>query len=76
MTPRTVSSAFNYLLADLKLTAPQRQLVNGRLRHLSSFFESYKTSRPLMVIGSYGRGTVIRRERDIDAMVVLAAKPY
>ena len=76
MTPRTVSSAFNALLADLKLTAAQSQLVNGRLRHLSSFFESYETSRNLMVIGSYGRGTVIRRERDIDVMVVLAAKPY
>ena len=76
MTPRTVSSAFNALLADLKLTAAQRQLVNGRLRHLGSFFESYETSQPVMVIGSYGRGTVIRRERDIDVMVVLAAKPY
>ncbi len=76
MTPRTVSSAFNGLLADLKLTAAQGQLVNGRLRHLSSFFESYETSRLLTTIGSYGRGTAIRRERDIDVMVVLAAKRY
>jgi hypothetical protein len=76
MTPRTVPAAFNALLADLKLTAAQRHLVNGRLRHLGSVFESYETSRPPVVIGSYGRGTVIRRERDIDVMVVLAAKPY
>jgi hypothetical protein len=44
--------------------------------HLRRFFAAYALSREPWAIGSYGRGTVIRRERDVDVMVVLAAKPY
>jgi hypothetical protein len=73
---RTVAAAFNSLLSDLKLTPRQRSLAQGRIRHLLAFFARYEVSRTPCAIGSYGRGTVIRRERDVDVMVVLAAKPY
>lgn len=76
MTTDLVSAAFTVLLSDLRLTARQRQLATGRIRHLRAVFEAYELSRPPQAIGSFGRGTLIRRERDVDVMVVLAARTY
>lgn len=72
----TVDAAFNRLLADVRLTARQRLVAQGRIRGLRSFFAGCQASKAPQVIGSFGRGTIIRFERDIDVMVVLRPDPY
>ena len=74
--PPTVAAAFDALLADLRLTSAQQAIARGRIAHLRSLFTDYAVSRQPWAIGSYGRSTIIRRERDIDVMVALRADPY
>lgn len=74
--PTTVAAAFNQLLADLRLTKRQRSLAAGRVAHLRDFFKDYPVTRAPWAIGSYGRGTIVRWERDIDIMVALDAATY
>lgn len=73
----TVTSAFDQLLADLRLTDRQRDIAAGRMSHLRTFFaKNYVLAKAPWAIGSYGRETIIRWERDIDVMVALSANDY
>ena len=74
--PPTVAAAFDALLADLRLTSAQQAIARGRIAHLRSLFTDYAVSRQPWAIGSYGRSTIIRRERDIDVMVALSVSEY
>jgi hypothetical protein len=72
----TVDAVFNRQVADLRLTARQGLVAQGRIRGLRSFFAGYQASEALQVIGSFGRGTITRLERDIDLMGALRPDPY
>jgi hypothetical protein len=75
---RTVAVAFDELLADLALTPRQKEVAQGRLNHLRSYFTTANIACADLpfAIGSYARGTVIRRRRDIDALVALSYATY
>jgi hypothetical protein len=73
----TVIGGFNALLSDLDLTPRQKEIADGRVDHLESYFiNNISCARYPFVIGSYARDTVIRWRRDIDVMVALAYNPY
>lgn len=75
--PRTVNAAFADLQGRLALTPNQRDIAAGRLTNLRSFFAAnYAVANSPWAIGSYGRGTIVRPERDIDIMVALSAPHY
>ena len=75
--PTTVAGAFTTLLSDLELTARQKQIAEGRVDHLDTWFRNNAAcARYPLKIGSYDRGTVIRWRRDIDVLVALAHDPY
>ena len=69
--PYTVAGSFTELLERLKLTDRQQEVVGGRIRHLRDFCgRRYELVRQPWAIGSFGRETIIRPERDIDVMVI------
>ena len=73
----TVPIAFAELQARIALTPKQRDIAAGRLANLQTFFPAnYVVATPPWAIGSYGRGTIVRPERDIDIMVALSAPEY
>lgn len=73
----TVLTGFTELQARLALTPKQREVAAGRLANLRSFFASnYEVATAPWAIGSYGRGTIVRPERDIDIMVALSVDAY
>lgn len=72
----TVPAAFEKLEADLALTPRQKEVADGRVSHLKTFFADYSTTREPWAIGSYGRKSIIRWERDLDVMVVLNHTVY
>lgn len=73
----TVLAAFTELQARLSLTPNQRTIAAGRLTHLQAFFAAnYTVATAPWAIGSYGRGTIVRPERDIDIMVALGVSEY
>jgi hypothetical protein len=73
----TVAAAFTEFQGRLPLTANQRAIAAGRLTSLQSFFaKNYGVVTPPWAIGSYGRGTIVRPERDIDIMVALSVPDY
>jgi hypothetical protein len=73
----TVAGGFAALLSDLDLTPRQREIADGRVDHLLTYFiDNISCARYPFVIGSYDRGTIIRWRRDIDVMVALAYDPY
>ena len=75
--PTTVSAAFNELLGRLRLTDRQKEVARGRVNHLKEFFDNnYEVGKSAWPIGSYGRETIIRPERDIDVMVALSVSAY
>ena len=75
--PTTVPAAFTELQARLALTPKQRDVAAGRLANLQTFFAAnYAVAKAPWAIGSYGRGTIVRPERDIDIMVALSAPEY
>jgi hypothetical protein len=68
----TVAGAFTELQARIALTPNQRTIAAGRLANLQTFFaNNYVVATPPWAIGSYGRDTIVRPERDIDIMVAL-----
>jgi hypothetical protein len=74
---RTVAAAFEELLADLALTPRQREVAQGRINHLRSYFETNIACADLpLANGSYARGTAVRRRRDIDTLVALNYLTY
>jgi hypothetical protein len=74
----TVSASFAALLEDLKLTARQKEVADGRIAHLRSYFSApnFLIRTPARAIGSYGRETLVRWERDIDMIVSFSDDPY
>jgi hypothetical protein len=73
----TVAGAFTEFQGRLALTPNQRTVAAGRLASLRTFFDSkYVVATPPWAIGSYGRGTIVRPERDIDIMVALSVPEY
>jgi hypothetical protein len=73
----TVIGGFNALLSDLDLTPRQKEIAEGRVNRLGTYFiNNIACARYPFKIGSYDRGTVIRWRRDIDVMVALAHDPY
>lgn len=73
----TVTAPFAELQARLALTANQRSIAAGRLTNLQSFFAAnYAVAKVPWAIGSYGRETIVRPERDIDIMVALSVPDY
>ncbi len=73
----TVPAAFTELQARLALTPNQRTVAAGRLTNLQAFFAAnYTVATAPWAIGSYGRGTIVRPERDIDIMVALGVAEY
>ena len=76
---RTTAQAFDEFKANIALTLVQRQVVNdrrGRVHvYLASTF-SNASDMPLLrteLIGSAGRGTIVRPPDDIDLMAVFNA---
>lgn len=70
--PATVDAALIELQGRLALTPNQKAIAAGRVNGLQSFFASnYKVAKAPWAIGSYGRETIVRPERDIDVMVAL-----
>jgi hypothetical protein len=68
----TVLKAFDELLASLALTESEQDIAAGRVRNIQKIFCSeYACYRAPWTIGSYGRETLIRWNRDIDVMVAL-----
>jgi hypothetical protein len=75
--PTTVSAAFDELLRRLRLTDRQKEVARGRVSHLRQFFDNnYEVAKSAWPIGSYGRETITRPERDIDVMVALSVAAY
>lgn len=75
--PTTVTAAFDELLGRLRLTDQQKKVARGRVNHLREFFDNnYEVAKSAWPIGSYGRDTIIRPERDIDVMVALSVSAY
>lgn len=75
--PTTVSAAFDELLRRLRLTDRQKEVARGRVSHLRQFFDNnYEVAKSAWPIGSYGRETIIRPERDVDVMVALSVSAY
>jgi hypothetical protein len=75
--PTTVTAAFDELLGRLRLTDRQKEVARGRVNHLREFFDNnYDVAKSAWPIGSYGRETIIRPERDIDVMVALNVSAY
>lgn len=73
----TVNAAFEELLGRLRLTDRQKEVARGRVNHLRGFFDNnYEVAKSAWAIGSYGRETIIRPERDIDVMVALSVSAY
>ena len=73
----TVPAAFTELQGRLALTDNQRAIAAGRLTNLQSFFASnYVVAKAPWAIGSYGRHTIVRPERDIDIMVAFSVADY
>jgi Second Messenger Oligonucleotide or Dinucleotide Synthetase domain len=74
----TVTASFNALIDDLKLTARQREVADARVSHLQSYFSPpmWQIGKAPWVIGSYGRETLVRWERDLDVMVALSVPAY
>lgn len=73
----TVAGGFAALLSDIDLTPRQKEIADGRVDHLGTYFiNNIACARYPFVIGSYDRGTVIRWRRDIDVMVALTYDPY
>jgi hypothetical protein len=73
----TVNAAFTELQRRLALTPKQREIAASRLASLRAYFSATcDVSRTPWAIGSYGRETIIRPERDIDIMVALSAPAY
>jgi hypothetical protein len=73
----TVRAAFTELQGRLALTPNQRTIAAGRLANLQTFFAAnYTVATAPWAIGSYGRGTIVRPERDIDIMVALSVPEY
>lgn len=74
----TVSASFAALLSDLDLSDRQAAIAKGRIQHLRAHFSApgFKVRTPPRAIGSYGRGTLVAWERDIDVIVSLADDPY
>jgi hypothetical protein len=71
--PTTVLSAFDGLLASLRLTENEQAIAAGRVRNVQKIFaDRYVCARLPWTIGSYGRETIIRWHRDIDVMVALS----
>jgi hypothetical protein len=76
--PYTVPVGFDTLLSDLALTPKQREVADGRVNHLRTYFSNNSimcASLPF-AIGSYERSTAIRWYRDIDVMVALDYPTY
>jgi len=75
--PTTVPAAFTELQARIALTPKQRDIAAGRLVNLQTFFaDNYAVAKAPWAIGSYGRGTIVRPERDIDIVVALSVPEY
>ena len=74
----TVAAAFEDLQGRLALTTKQREVAAGRLRNLREIFRppNFVVATAPWAIGSYGRETIIRPERDIDIMVALDYPAY
>jgi hypothetical protein len=73
----TVTAAFTEFQARLALTPNQRTIAAGRLANLKTFFAAnYQVATAPSAIGSYGRDTIVRPERDIDIMVALSVDSY
>ncbi len=73
----TVTAAFTELQGRIALTPNQRSIAAGRLANLQAFFATnYVVATPPWAIGSYGRETIVRPERDIDIMVALSVPEY
>jgi SMODS domain-containing protein len=74
----TATASFNTLLRDLNLSDRQVALAEGRIAHLQSHFSApaFQVRMPPRAIGSYGCGTLVAWERDIDVIVALADAPY
>jgi len=73
----TVLTAFETMLADLRLTDRQRSVAQGRISHLDTFFRgNYQLAKAPWAIGSFNRETLIRWERDVDVMVAMSVEPY
>lgn len=74
---RTVTEAFNEFRGRLILTDRQKQLATGRISNLRTIFDQdFDVAKKPWAIGSYGRETIIRLERDIDVMVALSVSGY
>ncbi len=68
----TVLRAFDELLGNLALTDSEATIAAGRVRNLKEVFcAKYTCAKTPWAIGSYGRETLIRWQRDIDMMVAL-----
>jgi hypothetical protein len=73
----TVPAAFTELQGRLALTPNQRAVASARRTNLQAFFAAnYTVAAAPWAIGSYGRGTIVRPERDIDIMVALSVPEY
>jgi len=56
--PYTVGGGFSALLADLDLTPRQKEIAEGRVSHLETYFDKYIVCSKLpFKIGSYERGS-------------------
>lgn len=78
----TTAAAFNQFKEKLLLTDPQKELVKGRRTTTAGYLdESFPATsdlplRTTKVIGSAGRGTIIRPLDDIDVLAVFENKDH
>lgn len=75
--PRTVLAAFDQLLTDLELTDDQQKIGAIRQTALRDFLKGrFKLAEDPVLVGSYSRRTIVRRDRDIDIMVSMDVSTY
>jgi len=74
---KTVTAAFDELLARLSLTSAQASTAQTRVSGLRDFFDSkFTMSSRAFATGSYARQTLVRWERDVDLMAPLSYSAY
>jgi hypothetical protein len=71
--PNSVANCFSELLDRLALTSAQAAAASNHAMGIRDFFDNnFTMAERVFTIGSYRRSTIVRPERDIDLMAVLA----
>jgi hypothetical protein len=74
---RTVATAFEELLARQRLTDKQEETARTRVTSLSGYFvNNFHMDQAPFPVGSYARGTICAKERDIDMLAPFSVAHY